>query len=310
MEILPSLLSFIDSKVRTFKKKISDTAENPSDVAEQIAANLPETIDKTISDPSNFIGGGAGTFISRGSKSWLQSEYIKAIKAKTKGASKEDIWNTTGTRLDTPDMIPRQEISNIRMELLNPGAWKNSSLPNAPGVQYQQGQLVDLIRDPDFERAYPGLLRDTFSKITKRAGDQQEGKFMPDTGRIFAHASDDADILKVLAHELQHAVQKREGFAAGGNSESIITGAIPQADAFFNTWRDKLIQAGNSPKDATNKAAYMAYYNLAGEVEARATASRLYYNSDDRLARPPWLDYQANIPLKDLIVRFNPRTTP
>lgn len=310
MEILPSLLSFIDSKVRTFKKRISDAAENPSDVAEQIADNLPETIDKTISDPSNFIGGGAGTLISRRSNSWLQSKYIKAIKAKAKGASKEDIWNTTETWLDTPDMIPRQEISNVMMALRNPGAWKNSTLPDAQGVQYQQGQLVDLIRDPDFERAYPGLLRDTFSKITKKEGDRQEGKFMPDTGRIFAHASDDADVLKVLAHELQHAVQKKEGFAAGGNPESIIMGSIPQADTFFNIWRDKLIQAGNSPKDATNKAAYMAYYNLAGEAEARAVASRLYYNMDDRLTRPPWLDYQINVPLKDLIVRFNSRTTP
>lgn len=310
MEILPSLLSFIDSKVRTFKKRISDAAENPNDVAEQIAGNLPETIDKTISDPSNFIGGGAGTFISRGAKTWNQPRYVEALKMKVNGKGREEIWNKTGTWLDTPDMIPRQEISDLDMKILNSNKWLKSTLPDMQGAFYQQGQLDTLIANPNLSAAYPELLKDLFSKISKRSGDNKSGKFDSVGGRVFAHASEDEDILKVLAHELQHTVQSKEGFASGGNPDAVIKGDIPEAAAFFDAWRDKLLQAGQTPQNATDKAAYMAYHNLAGEAEARATATRLYYNDADRLARPPWLDYDINVPLKDLILRFNKRTTP
>lgn len=308
MEILPSLLSFIDSKVRTFKRTLADAAENPNEVAEQIAGNLPETIDKTISDPSNFVGGGAGTLISRGAKTWNNPRYIEAVKMKVKGAKDEEIWNRTRTWLDTPDMIPRQEISDLSMALLNPNKWKPSGLQE--GAHYQQGQLDELISHPRFEGSYPGLLKELFSKLSKRAGDDKDGKFYSADKRIFAHASDDDNVLKVLAHELQHAVQNKEGFASGGSTDAIIKGDIPEAAAFFEAWKDKLLKAGQTPRTATDTAAYMAYHNLAGEAEARMTASRLYYNDADRLARPPWLDYDINVPLKDLILRFNKRTTP
>lgn len=185
MEILPSLLSFIDSKIRTFKRKISDAAENPNDVAEQIAGNLPETIDKTISDPSNFIGGGAGTLISRGAKTWNQPRYIEAVKMKVKGANKDETWDKTGTWLDTPDMIPRQEISDLDMKILNPNKWLKSTLPDMQGAFYQQGQLDTLVANPNLFAAYPRLLKDIFSKISKRSGDNKSGKFDSVGGRVF-----------------------------------------------------------------------------------------------------------------------------
>lgn len=96
MEILPSLLSFIDSQVRKFKRKISDAAENPGGVAEQVVDNAISFRDEPwftdpelrkrynndmalyikdnltggkplvsgplmdqLKDPANFIGGGA-----------------------------------------------------------------------------------------------------------------------------------------------------------------------------------------------------------------------------------------------------------
>ena len=304
MEILPSLLGFIDAKVRTFKKRIVDAAENPSQVAEQINDNLPATIDETMKDPGNFIGGGAGTFISRGAKSWDQPRYIEAVKLKVKGVSNDEIWAKTGTWLDTPDMIPRQEISDLGMALRNPRGWKPSAV--IPGAEYQQGQLDQLMMHPELTKAYPELLKDAFSKISKKAGDDKKGIFDEARPAVYAHAHDDDDVLKVLAHEIQHYVQSRENFAKGGNPSAVIKGDIPEADAFFQAWRDKLIKAGHDPAKATDKAAYEAYHNLAGEAEARATASRIYLNDEERRALPPWktLMGDISIPYDKLIVRF------
>lgn len=303
MEILPSLLGFIDAKVRTFKKRIVDAAENPSQVAEQINDNLPATIDETMKDPGNFIGG-AGTFISRGAKSWSQPRYLEAVKLRTKGVSNDEIWAKTGTWLDTPDMIPRQEISDLGMTIRNPHRWTPSTL--IPGAEYQQGQLYNLITHPELNKAYPGLLMRAFSKISKKAGDHKNGIFDEAKPAIYAHAHDDDDVLKVLAHEIQHYVQSKENFARGGNPSAVIKGDIPEADAFFQAWRDKLIKAGHDPAKATDKAAYEAYHNLAGEAEARATASRLYLNDEERRALPPWktLMGDISIPYDKLIVRF------
>jgi len=341
VEILPSLLGFIDAKINTFKKRIVDAAENPSQVAEQLVDNTISFKDspwftdpkvreqynndpqaylkdnptgnrtevggvagEQIKDPGNFIGGGAGTFISRGAKSWSQPRYIEAVKLKVKGVSNDEIWAKTGTWLNPPDMIPRQEISDLGMTLRNPRGWKPSTI--VPGAEYQQGQLDQLTMHPELTKAYPELLKDAFSKISKKAGDDKKGIFDEARPAVYAHAHDDDDVLKVLAHEIQHYVQSKENFARGGNPSAVLKGDIPEADAFFQAWRDKLIKAGHDPAKATDKAAYEAYHNLAGEAEARATASRIYLNDEERRALPPWktLMGDISIPYNKLIVRF------
>ncbi len=354
MEILPSLLGFIDAKVRTFKKitdatemtwhaanaftnlpkkiPVETPQETPEDkyipamdpfripdvesVSDLIVRKLAETWEgakdpnKVVSflareaiNPLSYLGG-AGTFISRGAKSWLQPRYIEAVKLKVKGVSNDEIWAKTGTWLDTPDMIPRQEISDIGMAIRNPRGWEPSTI--LPGAEYQQGQLYNLITHPELTKAYPELLKNAFSKISKKAGDDKHGIFNETRPAVYAHAHDDDDVLKVLAHELQHYVQSKERFARGGNPSAVIKGDIPEADAFFQAWRDKLIKAGHDPAKATDRAAYAAYHNLAGEAEARATASRIYLNDEERRALPPrkTLMGDISIPYDKLIVRF------
>lgn len=293
MEILPSLLSFIDSKVRTFKRKISDVVENPNDVAEQIADNLPETIDKTISDPSNFIGGGAGTFISRGAKTWNQPRYIEAIKMKVKGANRDEIWDKTGTWLDTPDMIPRQEISDLNMKIRD---WEQGS-----GDSYRKvGSFHSAVEHPLLTSAHPELLRDLQVALTKSPNRSTEGKYIPDQNLIQAYGKTDQDILYVLSHELQHVIQHANRFASGGSPKTITLEMQP----LFMKLKSEMLQRGDPEQYATKQAAETAYKHLAGEAEARAVMDRLLEGLITKRHPEvgPWKHYDVDP--KDIIVHF------
>ena len=75
----------------------------------------------------------------------------------------------------------------------------------------------------------------------------------------------------LMLHELQHAIQKREGFASGGS----------QAEAGLD-----------------------AYMRLAGEAEARAVQQRAWMSPEVRRQRYPLAgDKLENIPIDQLIIR-------
>jgi len=293
VEILPSLLSFIDSKIRTFKRKISDAAENPNDVAEQIAGNLPETIDKTISDPSNFVGGGAGTLISRNAKTWNNPRYIEAVKMKVKGVSNAEIWAKTGTWLDTPDMIPRQEISDLGMKIRD---WEQGS----GGSFRKVGSFHSAVEHPLLTSAHPELLRDLQVAFTKHPDNTVWGRYIPEQNLIQAYGKTDQDILYVLSHELQHVIQHANKFASGGSPKSITLEMQP----LFMRAKNEMLKRGDPEQYATEQAAKTAYKHLAGEVEARAVMERLLegLKTGKHPEVGPWKHYDVDP--KNTIVHF------
>lgn len=130
-----------------------------------------------------------------------------------------------------------------------------------------------------------------------------------------------------LLHELQHAIQKREGFAAGGSpedfpdAETLSTAHIlairmrrgelpseaaawvrdntnknptPQAIDLAMGGADLLRKLGDSPSSA--------YRRLAGEAEARAVQSRMNMSEAQRRASFPLDSY--DVPLDSLIIKY------
>lgn len=128
-------------------------------------------------------------------------------------------------------------------------------------------------------------------------------------------------------HELQHAIQGREGFAKGGNpasfpdAETLSTAQLlalrmrrgeapsvaaawlrkntnmnPSPQAFDLAMGDKdyLRKLGDSPNDA--------YMRLAGEAEARAVQSRMNMSEAQRRASFPLDSY--DVPLDSLIIKY------
>jgi len=94
---------------------------------------------------------------------------------------------------------------------------------------------------------------------------------------------EDSDELKsVILHEIQHAIQEKEGFARGGNPQEFIKPRIEiEQDKEFYAYGD--------------------YKRLAGEVEARDVSQRKDLTPEQRRATQPLAS--QGIALKDMIVK-------
>lgn len=124
----------------------------------------------------------------------------------------------------------------------------------------------------------------------------------------------------VTLHELQHAIQQREGWARGGSPESMkslvndrqkLADSFERAKAQFMSEKDPIakqnalqemsfygLKLGKTPKVTSAEDAYM---KLAGEAEARATQARMPLDAAQRRALFPEDSY--DVPLNQLIVR-------
>ena len=170
---------------------------------------------------------------------------------------------------------------------------------------------------PSIYKAYPDLseinqlglkeARESGSNISYSTNGKPSSK-----GTIIAEAPDEAGIKSVGLHELQHAIQRREGFARGGTPEEFITSTVngttltPEAQEMFNS---ALIK--NHPKMSAEEiafrqrdAAQKVYESLAGESEARLTAMRMDMTAPERAASYPPSMFDLYVPVKDQIVRY------
>jgi hypothetical protein len=125
------------------------------------------------------------------------------------------------------------------------------------------GNMEHMIYHPQLWEAYPEL-RGLQTDIQAHPNNRQAGAYWidPDTKqpRLEAAGGTNADVISVLLHELQHAVQRAEGYSTGGNpdhTKNIIAGVAPYADQQLEI---------ASP--------YMLYRALAGETEARNVQTR------------------------------------
>ena len=137
------------------------------------------------------------------------------------------------------------------------------------------------------------------------------------------------DYTQALLHELQHAIQSRENWAAGGSTSGVKKGKLRK---FYTQELYKIVQEdfGDLPnfdvldkKDVNkflttlrntqpdsykliaDKAAENVYYRLAGEAEARLVEARRNMTNEERRRIPPWkmLDQISRpVPEEDLIV--------
>ena len=193
----------------------------------------------------------------------------------------------------------------------------------------------DFISHPSLERAYwptreqgPGVF---YQHIPGDPG----SRYSPSQDTIYMSAqSRDADKegMGSALHELQHAIQQREGFARGGSpsqfevSQSNINqtkdasilryllGDNPNND--INEAKKRFVETmGREPATAADVTAlkndfetlnsrlaeyenpHAMYSRLAGEIEARDTAARMNFTPEQRMATPPDLRDNA-------IVRF------
>lgn len=116
-----------------------------------------------------------------------------------------------------------------RAEILDTMAGLNPNLPRNPYntdlLTFPQGTknellLRDVLRHPELFEAYPDLqgvgVRGTPTFAT------HSGEYNPNKDVISLTGAQPHEVRSTLLHEIQHAVQEREGFAPGGNVEQFL----------------------------------------------------------------------------------------
>lgn len=208
--------------------------------------------------------GAAGVFGGRLAATADKVALAKAEDMAAKGVSREEIWEKTGW-FQGADKKWRFEIPDDRAAVMT---------ANAPTLE---GKLAH----KELFEAYPDI-RQTRMFYNEPPGygsylPPEQGWFKKRPGAISVSDSSapaPKTLRDTLLHETQHALQREENFAVGGNSD-LMKAVMP----YIKT----PIPAGKE-----SEIAFEAYRRLAGEVEARNVESRADFRLSQRHNQPPW----------------------
>lgn len=282
----------------------------------------------------NMMGGGMGAsrgapanalgmFIGPRSKSWNAEANARAVQMEKAGATPEAIWQETGN-WKAPDSAWRQEVSDKGSKITEDvyrGISENQKFKGLLGQGLSHDELYV---------AYPEL-KGIHSNFFAAA--EPSGNFIPNARTMTVAGPDTIKQRSTALHELQHAIQQKEGFARGGSPESmtmtleeIAQEKRQKAKELFNLStandpldpsrivkpgaRKKGLQLEREAHDLDSKAVianlsgqarFDLYRRLAGEAEARATQKRRNLTDEQRRAEFPERSY--DVPISELIVR-------
>ena len=276
---------------------------------------------KALSQLAEMTQGGllgmaeVGMFIGAGSKAFDKAMAFTASKLEKKGVSPQEIWKETGT-VRGPDGQWRQEISdkeafikgNKPFEDVIMGAYDRGVLET--GNQLYKTNVGDVMYHNTLKQAYPELM--AIETQMMRKGSNARGSLGTDKAsneQILSVKKDlpPEEARSTMLHELQHAVQEKEGFAVGGNVDTMarLRSTIYDKIGDLNSQMGSYVKAMDASTDPFEKAALKqqydaameermklvpfaqiepvdAYRSLIGEAEARLTQTRRDLNSAQR----------------------------
>jgi hypothetical protein len=256
-----------------------------------------------------------GMFVGAGSKAFDKAMAFTASKMEKKGVSPQEIWKETGT-VRGPDGQWRQEISdkeafikgNKPFEDVIMGAYDRGVLET--GKQLYKTNVGDVMYHNTLKQAYPELM--AIETQMMRKGSNARGSLGTDKAsneQILSVKKDlpPEEARSTMLHELQHAVQEKEGFAVGGNVDTMarLRSTIYDKIGDLNSQMGSYVKAMDASTDPLEKAALKqqydaameermklvpfaqiepvdAYRSLIGEAEARLTQTRRDLNSAQR----------------------------
>jgi len=279
-----------------------------------------------------LVGGGlAGTFAGVGAKTANLAQLGVAKKLKQAGVPDQEIHAQTGWTFGFADGKPRFEIDDSGASIKNPYPSKGQSFGDVLKSDYatrggEARTINDLLSHQKLQDDYADEMK---LKLVSQAGGG--GSFSGKGGNIaLGNDLPMYDAKSTTLHELQHAIQQREGFARGGNpaqmereqeaayatiqdlnkNMSQVFTMMEEAKAAGDIGRvkylkdqyDSLMGTRQELIPAAQADAYEAYKSLAGEAEARLTQARMNMTGAERAASYP--PSMFDVPVKDQIVRF------
>jgi hypothetical protein len=170
-----------------------------------------------------------GMFVGAGSKAFDKAMAFAASKLEKKGVTPQEIWKETGT-VRGPDGQWRQEISDKEsfvkgtkpFEDVIMGAYDRGVLKT--GNQLYKTTVEDVMYHNPLKEAYPELMN-TETRMLRKGSDARGSlrKDVMNKEQVLEVRKDlpPEDARSTMLHELQHGIQESEGFAAGGNAETM-----------------------------------------------------------------------------------------
>jgi len=272
--LLGGLLGKVYSQSDVAKRKLRDLLNNPVESLQQMVGNANDRAgllnQMTYAAANEGVGYGpetqklatllaesynpVGMFIGAGSKAFDKSMAFKATKMEKKGATPQEIWKDTGT-VRGPDGLWRQEISdkeaivkgNKPFEDVVLGAYDKGVLKT--GNQLNKTNVQDVLQHNALKEAYPELM-DIETRMLPISSDARGTlrKDVMNKQQVLEVRKDlsPEDARSTMLHELQHGIQEAEGFAAGGNADTMdrLIGKAKE--------RDFLIKQSDEWKSANN----------------------------------------------------------
>ena len=276
---------------------------------------------KALSELTEMTQGGllgmaeVGMFVGAGSKAFDKAMAFTASKLEKKGVSPQEIWKETGT-VRGPDGQWRQEISdkeafikgNKPFEDVIMGAYDRGVLET--GEQLYKTTVGDVMYHNPLKEAYPEMMG--IETQMMRKGSNARGSLGIDKAnneQILSVRKDlpPEEARSTMLHELQHAVQEKEGFGVGGNVDTMarLRSTVMNKIGDLNSQMGSYVKAMDASTDPLEKAALKqqydaaieermklvpfaqlepmdAYRSLIGEAEARLTQTRRDLNSAQR----------------------------
>lgn len=331
-------------------KSISDLLMMPQEDRDTLAQNEAVTTDlfkMALADPGNMAKMGeavkyggedttrilgpmmemGGIFAGRMARTADKRALGKAMTMEGRGKTRDEIWNDTGWFKDV-DGKWKYEIDDSTMALTNP----------SPVAQPGRGVAGpgSAIQHPELAQAYPEMASMEHLLTGKEGGGTFQaparyGGIHKTPARLTAQRHMPDARRSTALHEMQHATQRQEGFAAGGNPEEFI-GQKQEVDRLITGANEKLLDlsrgmdaARTYGDDATvaglkkeydyimdyklnelvplsQRGPQEQYRRLAGEAEARNVQSRRDFTPEQRQAQPPW--QTQDVPEEEMIVRM------
>lgn len=261
----------------------------------------------------------AAMFIGASAKTWDKAAADKAQSMLKKGADPKQVWKETGT-FKGADGALRQEIPDNLAQTAGDGFLERMVDPATKNLAPSEMPLMAWLNHKPLEDAYGYRVAKGVKATPDVAGG---GSYDPTSGTISLSVFGDNKKSTTL-HEIQHAIQQREGWAKGGSPESfpevmpydkLVKRNYNMQDVYVRAKANGGVdpETGTSLQAAENavneltkqvkgwKSPDDLYRSLAGEAEARATQARMNMNAEQRREVYPFDSY--DVPVDQLIVR-------
>lgn len=216
-----------------------------------------------------------GSFIGKAAKTFNWAAHKLAKDMEGAGATRDQIWKATGEQFGTPlyrgpDGLWRQEISDrfdIDDELLEVGArWDRDNIDALLNGKVKGITQPMAMKHEELYAAYPDM--ETTSLETSAGFHGERGSYSPDrdvvsinperlSRAVYPETTKDlTDPLSTNLHELQHAIQYKEGYAKGGNPSTV------QHD-YYDDLRTRYSQSGGYQLTVRSEELWHDYGNWA-----------------------------------------------